>query len=327
MQDRTRACVFWPCLIVISLCVFSSARAVEPPVTAVAYTPDGQSLLTGSQRGLFLRRLDAESDDAERIAVGVSDELKQIHAILFSRDGSKLAVAGGSPAESGIVEILSWPDQKRLGLLRDFEDTVHGLAWNNTSTQIAAAGLDGSCRISDTQFTRWQTQLVGHSKGVTALDFLNADTDLVSVGLDQSVRRWNTESGKVLRTLNNHTRSVLSVATRPSAEGLPLIATGSEDRTIRFWQPTIGRMIRFARLSDQPVEAIWSKDGTGVFAVTRSGEVCHIELDTAEISWSETAFDNRAYCLARRPDGLQLAVGGFDGQIRLITPPEVPAEE
>ena len=310
------------CLLAFGLWLPSSVCAVEPPITALKYTPDGQSLVAASQRGLFLHVADAEPK-----SITVSEELKQIHAICFSGDGRKLAIGGGSPAESGLVEFLEWPSRKRIGLLDGFEDTVHGLAWSGDSSRLAAAGLDGSCRISDSELSSWKTKLVGHSKGVTALDFLNADSDLVSVGLDQSVRRWDSSTGQVLRTLNNHTRAVVSVATRPATEGLPLVATGSEDRTVRFWQPTIGRMIRFARLADRPVETVWSIDGTGVFAITRSGEICRIELDTAEVSWSESVLDGRAYSLALRPDGRQLAIGGFDGTIRLVTPPVNPVED
>ena len=42
----------------------------------------------------------------------------------FSPDGRVLAVAGGTPAVSGIVELWSWPNRERLGQLDGHQDIV-----------------------------------------------------------------------------------------------------------------------------------------------------------------------------------------------------------
>ncbi len=63
--------------------------------------------------------------------------------------------------------------------------------------------------------------------------------------------------GSRLRTLNNHTATVTDLALRrpPGDETLQLVST-SEDRTVRLWQPSIGRMIKFIRLESIPRRVI-----------------------------------------------------------------------
>ena len=66
--------------------------------------------------------------------------------------------------------------------------------------------------------------------------------------MDQSLRVWDQSSGAIVRVLDNHTDEVRDLAPRPRGEGLPMIASAAADRTVRLWQPTIGRLVRFARL-------------------------------------------------------------------------------
>ncbi len=56
---------------------------------------------------------------------------------------------------------------------------------------------------------------------------------MVSTGIDQNLRVWDLESGKLIRSLNNHTLPVPDLALRPGETGLPMAASAGEDRTVR----------------------------------------------------------------------------------------------
>ena len=36
-----------------------------------------------------------------------------------------------------------------------------------------------------------------------------------------------------------------------------MVASASADRTIRIWQPTIGRLVRYVRLEAEPLSIAW----------------------------------------------------------------------
>jgi WD40 repeat protein len=131
---------------------------------------------------------------------------------------------------------------------------------------------------------------------------------------------WDGASAKQLRSLDNHTAAVHDIAVRRGqGKGItPWIATCASDRTVRFWQPTIGRLIRFAKLPHPPLALAWSPDGAYVYAATSTGEVIRIDPDTLELQTLSTKLDGWIYCLAVHPEGQSLLLGGERGQIQRV---------
>lgn len=129
----------------------------------------------------------------------------------------------------------------------------------------------------------------------------------------------------MVRTLNNHTSAVHRLALRPTVGGLPMIASVSDDRTVRLWQPTIGRMVRFAQLDATPLAVDWLIDGSRIVVATSVGSVQLIDPDTVEVTQNISAVDGWAYALDVHPTDGSLLVGGTNGQLKRITP-SVPAE-
>ena len=50
----------------------------------------------------------------------------------------------------------------------------------------------------------------------------------------------------------------------------PLIASSGEDNTVRFWQPTIGRLVKFVKLPSVPLDIDWTVDGARVVAACQN---------------------------------------------------------
>lgn len=248
----------------------------QPAVTALALAPDGQSLLQGSQAGVSVRSLDGK--ELRKLPV----ELDHVHAIASSADGKRLAIAGGSPAEKGSVEILSWPDGKRLGKLEGHEDVVYDVVW--LGDRLATAGGDRLVRIWNRSYQPEQT-LQGHSGPVLALAASPDGKLLCSGSVDQTIRVWDPATGKLIRSLNNHLGTVHGLAFRPvqAPNTSPYLASVSEDGTLRVWQPVIGRLVRIVRHPAPVLCVTWTLDGNHVLSGCKDGQLRRIDADSDEI--------------------------------------------
>jgi WD40 repeat protein len=300
--------------LALCVCICALARAAtatEPPITSIAFSPNGKSVVCCSQAGLSVY-----SWPELRLQKRLQMTAINFHHLSFSPSGDRLAVGGGTPAEEGSVEILSWPEGKLLRLLKGHEDSVMAVAWRDESI-LASASHDHKVVLWDSKTGSSGRHLKGHSRGVSSLCYLTHRETLVSAGIDQSLRVWNADSGELAHSLNIHTRLVHGLALRPGDRPLPTVASASEDRTVRLWQPTIGRMVRFARLRSKPLDIKWLPDGSSIVVTCTDGHVRLIDPDTVEVTDDIPAVDGWAYSLAVHPtDGI--LVGGSDGQLRRV---------
>ena len=127
------------------------------------------------------------------------------------------------------------------------------------------------------------------------------------------------KSGEPIRSFANHTRPVTDLAVRPGrdAKAPPTLVSVSEDRTVRLWQPTVGRLVRFARLDTVPLAVAWSRDGGRIFTACKDGRLRVLDPDTMDVTETLAGIDGVAYCLAVAPDG-RVLVGGQNGQVKRI---------
>ena len=300
----------------LTLALSDTTCADEPtaksPVTAVAFSPDSMSLLIGSQDGLL-----QVTHDLKQIRK-VATALQNIHGIEFSPDRSVIAVCGGAPAQVGGVELWTWPNLKLRFRSLPHADVVYDVGWQPDGRQVFSAGLDRTTRIVDARHGKSSGLYRGHSRGITAVEVL-ANHVLVTASIDQSLRVWDTSTGQESRTLNNHTDMIHAIAARPVTDDAPpIVASVSSDKSVRFWQPTIGRMVRFRRMPSIPRAIVWSPDGRHVFVTSQDGSLARIDHETAEVTWTSRALNGWCYSLAVDAQGKRIAVGGQDGQLKLI---------
>ena len=287
---------------------------VMPPITALAFSHDGKSVVACSQAGVHVYDFPALNLQ-QMIAV----EARNLHDLAFSPDGDRLAVGGGNPATEGTIEIFSWPEGTSLRILREHRDTVTAVAWRD-ALSLASASLDRNIMLWDLRTGTPIQRLKGHSRGVSSLCFLNNKETLVSTGVDQSVRVWDLTSGTLIRNMNNHTLPAHDLALRPNGTGLPMVASVSDDRTVRFWQPTIGRMVKFARLAEAPLNVAWLNNGARIVAACADGAIRLVDPDSVEVTGEIQVLKGWVYALAVHPRDGSIVVGGPNAQVKRIIP-------
>jgi WD40 repeat protein len=290
--------------------------AADAPVTAAAIAPGGKSFLVGSQSGLEVR-----SWPDLAVTRAIPSTLAHVHDLAFGPQLDCFAAVGGTPGESGELEIWSWPSQKRLVHAKPHQDLVYRVEWRADGKQLACASSDHTVSLIDLvggEDLR-VTKLAGHSRAVTSLTFLPGDRYLVTASLDETLRVWDLTSHKVVRSLTNHTAGIRDIALRPRSEsGTQLLASAGADRTVRLWDPLTGRMVRFARLPSEPLDVDWTPDGARLVVGCVDGRVRLIDCDTVEVAAEHHGVDGWAYVVAVAATGSQVLVGGSRGQLRII---------
>ena len=97
-----------------------------------------------------------------------------------------------------------------------------------------------------------------------------------------------------------------------------MVASAARDKTIRFWQPTIGRMVRYIRLDSEPLNIAWTNNGDRILATCADGHLRVIDPIELTITQDLQATDGWAYAIAVHPHDESVAIGGINGQIRRI---------
>lgn len=307
-----------------ALCVLCAAAAshrthAAPPITAAAFAPDGEQVVTGSQAGIEVR-----SWPELQTVAAIPTELRHVHDLAISPDGRMLLAAGGAPAETGIVEVLSWPDGKCVRRVTGHADVIYRVAWSPDGSQWAAASADGRCGVFASETGRLLARYEGHSRPVLAIAWLHDGRTIVSAGVDQTLRLWESATGRHLRTLDNHVGTINDLAVRPAqqADAPVVVASVSDDRTVRLWQPTIGRLMRFARLPSVPRVVAWSKDGRQLLVGCNDGGLRTLDADTVETVAGQRGLSGRIFTIAVNPTGQELLLAGEGGESRSVSLPQ-----
>lgn len=127
----------------------------------------------------------------------------------------------------------------------------------------------------------------------------------------------------VCLTLKGHTRRVRSVAYNPSGNEL---ASGSDDKTIRIWNPTTGELLRILEGHKEAVNSIAYNPAGGELASGSSDGTIKIwNPATGELIKNIESGNKYVFSVAYNPAGSELAVGSdneplHDGVIQIWNP-------
>src|SRR4028119_245433 len=83
--------------------------------------------------------------------------------------------------------------------------------------------------------------LAGHSDSVTAVAIAPDGKTAISASDDQTLKIWDTETGRELKTLTGHSSEVRAVAIAPDGK---IAISASDDQTLKIWDTETGRELK-----------------------------------------------------------------------------------
>ncbi len=232
------------------------ALAVEPGPNQVA----GRRIVTGDDKG----NLSWWDLDSLRNIKEVAAHSPHVLAVKYRPDGRQCASAGPDATvrlwdlDGNKLADLAPPNYKP----EDPPVEMSDLAYSPDGKQLAVAAEDGRVYVWNVVSRKLQHALEGHAAGPNQLKLVRSvvfirPSRLLSGAADGTIREWDTETGKPIRTLGRHqpnrfgNQVVRAIAVSPDGKE---IATCGADDTMRIWDYQSGKPLAALQGNAMPPE-------------------------------------------------------------------------
>ncbi|SEF93234.1 WD40 repeat [Nonomuraea solani] len=204
-------------------------------VTAIAFSPDGRLLASGSSlRDPAVRLWDVSGPARAGPPSRLTGHTEHVSSLVFDPSGGLLASASWDRT------IRVWDIGAASTLMTLAEPGwVHAVAFRPDGRLLAAAGKDLTVRLWHVPGFAPAATFTAHTAEVKAVAFRPDGRVLASAGEDGRVRLWNladpTAPKSIGPALTGHTEPVAAVAFSPDGRTL---ASAGADESIRLWDVT-----------------------------------------------------------------------------------------
>ncbi len=238
-------------------------RGHRTEVLAVASSPNGQWIATGSQDGTAIVWESASGNPARTLRTHGG----AVSSVAFSRDSHRV-VTGGWDHTAIVWETATG---KLLRPLTGHTAEVFSVAFSPDDQRIVTGSRDHTAKVWDASTGHEQFTLRGHSHWVWSAAFSDNGRWIVTGSQDHTAKVWDATTADELCTFRGHSGPIYNVAVSPTDQR---VATASHDLSARVWNAANGEEL-FPPLKGHsgPIRSVaFSRDGqrltTGSFDQT-----------------------------------------------------------
>ncbi len=298
-----------------------------PVITALAYSPDSTQLAISGFHEILLHKADGSGPIARLIG-----RAQRIESLQFSPDGKLIGAVGGAPALFGEVQFWNVVEKKLVQSQTISFDTLFGASFSDDGKLFAFGGADNRARVMQVSDGKVVTRFDAHSDWVFGTTFSLKLDHLITVSRDMSMKLVIIENGQFVDNITSITPGALkgglqAVQRHPSREEVLIGGSDGEPKLYQIFRTktrVIGddfnRIRGYAPLPGRIFDLEFNKDGSRfvVGSSTATGGAARIySTDDAKLVHELPGITSPVFAVAYRPDGKQVAIGGFDGIIRL----------
>lgn len=272
-------------------------------VTAIAYSPDGTLLASGSG-DKFIRLWDMQGN----LLKSFEGHTKIISGVAFILDGKALV----SSCYDRTIRVWDMEGNSSK-VIEGHTLPVTCIAYSPKTNILASGSEDNTIRLWNIAQGTLLKTLEGHSRKVTSIAFSPDGKILASGSEDKTICLWDMAKGILLKTLEGHRDKINCIAFSPDGKSL---ASGSYDKTIRLWTMD-GSLLKVLEGLTHSVDSIaFSPDGK---TLASGGWNNMVLLWSAKGTFLRTleGHTGRMVSLTFSPDSKSLVSGSWDNTARV----------
>lgn len=289
----------------------ATTLAAKSKVFAIAISPNGQLLASGSEDGK-IRLWDLNTKKVRRTIPG---HPSAVRSIAFSKDGKKLAT-GGMDGSARVWDVSKGTLVKAFR--EKHKEHVYSVAFSQSAQTLATGLANGTIQIWEVDSGKLLRNLTGHSEAIYSLAYSPDGKTVASSSGDKTIKLWSVrkeEYGKLLHTFTGHTDLIWSIAFSP--DGQTLISS-SLDRSIKLWKLNTKQLLSTLPLGSfiAAYDVAISPDGK-TLASASNLEIKLWNLSDGQVIGTLSGHSNLVRSVAFSSDGKTLASGSEDNNIRI----------
>ncbi len=294
--------------------VIPEAYPAPVPITALAFTPRGDELLSSGYHEMIAWKL---ADDS--LARRVRPLPERVYEVAYSPDGKWLAAAGGDPGQFGTASVWKVEADGKLTHARDLvesTDCLFAVAFSPDGKTLAAAGADRAIRLWEVGTWKDLATIEDHADWVLDVAFSPDGKRLASASRDKTSKVFDVAKKEAVATFPGHADTVYAVGFTADSKQ---VASGGGDAQIRVWNPDDdGKVSKNLGGFGGPVFRLqFLGDGKTMVACSADKGV-HVFEGLAR-KRTLSGHNDWVYTFAASPDGKTLASGSWDGEVRTWT--------
>ncbi|RAM53108.1 MAG: serine/threonine protein kinase [Hapalosiphonaceae cyanobacterium JJU2] len=285
-------------------------------VNSVALSPDGQILASGhDDKSIKLWNL-----NTYKLISTLTGHSQAVKSVAFSPKENILATA----SDDKTIKLWNLTTFEEICPLLGHSSAVKSVAFSLEGI-LASGSWDKTVKLWNVTTGEEILHLAGHQLQISAVAFSPQNQLLASASFDRTIRLWDlsslhTQTQKKIQncprySLSGHAWAVLTVAFSPDGK---ILATGSDDNTIKLWDVNTGQVIHTLLGHSWSVLAVaFSADGETLISGSRDNTLKLWRVCTGEQIATLTGHVDSVTTVVVNPVAQMIISGSRDKTIKL----------